>query len=445
MEYVYEGKTTTDTEQRQQLMNLCSLLELEVPLKAFTDPTEEEMNISLPDNTKQTVGLVENNLSWSVQLFEDGYDHNVCSSSIIEQHEDPVEKGQQSPNLWNDWKSSYDNLVHNLKKEPCIEGSYSLEPINQVISNENTLHQTSNDYRSNNLASTPIYPYHCVPCDREFSNKVLLNLHNDDNHIQRLFQHSNEFPEMNDLTDSVQNTKTSQALGGSSARRKKSEKSCVQCNKENSGDALLNRLNHEHHIQGLSQDHSKCPKLNKPQNSVQKSNKVLKELGKSLARRKRVGMLKEKKISKQHRYHCLQCKESFPYAAQYNQHNNHFHPSSIQNHTKQLKIPKKAKVVDCTNETSGCVSPISEPKRDESSKIKPPTNKKHTQRALDGCARSRIYNRSEKSNEAVAAMPDTSLSTNEKMKDSFAIGDLVWGKVKGYSSWPGRIVCPPTG
>ena len=27
--------------------------------------------------------------------------------------------------------------------------------------------------------------------------------------------------------------------------------------------------------------------------------------------------------------------------------------------------------------------------------------------------------------------------------DSFAIGDLVWGKVKGYSFWPGRIVIPP--
>ena len=22
---------------------------------------------------------------------------------------------------------------------------------------------------------------------------------------------------------------------------------------------------------------------------------------------------------------------------------------------------------------------------------------------------------------------------------------MVWGKVKGYSLWPGRIVCPPTG
>ena len=40
-------------------------------------------------------------------------------------------------------------------------------------------------------------------------------------------------------------------------------------------------------------------------------------------------------------------------------------------------------------------------------------------------------------------MADTSLNSSMSMQYSFRVGDPVWGKVKGFSAWPGKIVLPP--
>ena len=31
------------------------------------------------------------------------------------------------------------------------------------------------------------------------------------------------------------------------------------------------------------------------------------------------------------------------------------------------------------------------------------------------------------------------------MENTFRVGDPVWGKVKGFSAWPGKIILPPDG
>ena len=31
------------------------------------------------------------------------------------------------------------------------------------------------------------------------------------------------------------------------------------------------------------------------------------------------------------------------------------------------------------------------------------------------------------------------------MQYTFRVGDPVWGKVKGFSAWPGKIILPPDG
>ena len=37
--------------------------------------------------------------------------------------------------------------------------------------------------------------------------------------------------------------------------------------------------------------------------------------------------------------------------------------------------------------------------------------------------------------------------TNSSMatQNTFRVGDPVWGKVKGFSAWPGKIILPPDG
>ena len=30
-------------------------------------------------------------------------------------------------------------------------------------------------------------------------------------------------------------------------------------------------------------------------------------------------------------------------------------------------------------------------------------------------------------------------------QNTFRVGDPVWGKVKGFSAWPGKIILPPDG
>ena len=30
----------------------------------------------------------------------------------------------------------------------------------------------------------------------------------------------------------------------------------------------------------------------------------------------------------------------------------------------------------------------------------------------------------------------------EAERRDFVIGDLIWGQIQGYPSWPGKIVCP---
>ena len=31
------------------------------------------------------------------------------------------------------------------------------------------------------------------------------------------------------------------------------------------------------------------------------------------------------------------------------------------------------------------------------------------------------------------------------MENTFRVGDPVWGKIKGFSAWPGKVILPPDG
>lgn len=341
MEYIYEGKTTIDNRERYQLVHLCSLLQLELPIKNFELPNpityagnysqsfitpivEMDMNNGVNDISTHTTDSIENNFRWSVELFQNENGDGICSNST------PIAPGRidesdsnNKGSLWNHWKSSYKDLICEMKKEPCIEGAYSISKNCTEIGAQVPLRDTTNT-RLPSLVHSLTNPYQCSNCDIEFSNEAQYNQH-------KLDMHS---------PPSYNNDKETTALSG--ILRTASGSATVSAE-----EAVIHEI---------------C-------------NSVIKEAASKSPTQQDVGSKPVLKVRKQRK-----------------------------DKGRQRRIKKH----------------------------KPYHH---------SCARTRPFERKTATKAENPQEPTTIKKSN--MKVPFHIGDLVWGKVKGYSLWPAKIISPP--
>jgi len=145
-------------------------------------------------------------------------------------------------------------------------------------------------------------------------------------------------------------------------------------------------------------------------------------------------------------FKCPLCQKIFANEKEYASHNSDAHLPNIAPLNNQAPglsgIRKTAEQVESytnndnsSNDDNGSISNKKSLATDHDSK----KNGKKSFQPLDGCARTRIYLAKRKLSEE----SQLTESKRQNLKDAFAVGDLVWGKVKGYSTWPGRIVNPP--